>query len=205
MADAPKDQGRDELAASLIADFGDTKSLARLIKRAKKRCRPLWVKFIIRTCQTIVILLVIVLVPKVQEARREANRSVSSTRIKGIDTACYLYATSNRGEYPATLEALVQEGYYPAKLLVNPSRPELKVGYVYIKPIGLTAHELILYEAFDEWEQGILTNLGFITDEELFKKILAETQQGRGLSDETLDELRESLPGKYTVAGTPPK
>ncbi|MCK4850630.1 MAG: hypothetical protein KAT11_04720 [Phycisphaerae bacterium] len=59
LANAPKDSDRDELAASLIADFGDTKTLARLIKRAKKRCRPLWVKFVIRTCQAVLVLLVI--------------------------------------------------------------------------------------------------------------------------------------------------
>ncbi len=59
LAHAPGDCDRDELAASLIADFGDTKSLSKLIKRAKKRCRPLWVKFVIRTCQSVLVLLII--------------------------------------------------------------------------------------------------------------------------------------------------
>ena len=53
LTEAPKECDRDELAASLVGDFGDPKSLRRLIKRAKKRCRPLWVKFIIRTCQSV--------------------------------------------------------------------------------------------------------------------------------------------------------
>ena len=35
---------RAEVAEALIAQFGDVKLLARLINRAKKRCRPLWVK-----------------------------------------------------------------------------------------------------------------------------------------------------------------
>ena len=55
----PSAQDRNKLAASLIADFGDTKILSKLIKRAKKRCRPLWVKFVIRTCQTLLVLMLI--------------------------------------------------------------------------------------------------------------------------------------------------
>ena len=59
LADIPEGSGRDELATSLIADFGDTKLLAKLIKRAKKRCRPMWVKFVIRTCQTLLVLMLV--------------------------------------------------------------------------------------------------------------------------------------------------
>ncbi len=59
LTEAPKDVDRDQLAASLVGDFGDAKTLRLLIKRAKKRCRPLWVKFVIRTCQSILVLLVI--------------------------------------------------------------------------------------------------------------------------------------------------
>ncbi len=59
LAHAPKDSYPDELAASLITDFGDTKTLSQLIKRAKKRCRPLWLKLTLCTCQTILVLLLI--------------------------------------------------------------------------------------------------------------------------------------------------
>ena len=59
LADIPQGSNRDELAGSLIADFGETKLLAKLIKRAKKRCRPLWAKFIIRTCQTLIVLMLV--------------------------------------------------------------------------------------------------------------------------------------------------
>lgn len=59
LADIPQDFDREELAASLVSEFGDTKLLARLIKRAKKRCRPLWVKFVIRTCQALILLILI--------------------------------------------------------------------------------------------------------------------------------------------------
>ena len=59
LADAPQDCDPHEFAASLIADFGDAKTLSQLIKRAKKRCRPFWVRFTIRTCQTVLALLLI--------------------------------------------------------------------------------------------------------------------------------------------------
>ena len=45
------DQQRQETAEQLIEAFGDTKLLAKLIRRAKKRCRPMWQKFVIRTSQ----------------------------------------------------------------------------------------------------------------------------------------------------------
>lgn len=36
------DKERDEKAQQLIGDFGDVKLLGILLRRAKKRCRPLW-------------------------------------------------------------------------------------------------------------------------------------------------------------------
>ena len=120
------------------------------------------------------------LVPAVQRARLEANRSVSRARIKGIDTACYLYGQKNNGQWPDSLEVLVEQDYLPAELLVNPNRPELKVGYVYIKP-ARPADELpnimLFYEAYEEWGEGIQTSAGFITDEAEFKKLLAEAEK----------------------------
>ena len=47
----------------------------------------------------------------------------------------------------------------------------------------------MIYEAFDEWDQGIMTSWGFIANEHLFKKVLAETRQGDGLSTETMEAL----------------
>jgi hypothetical protein len=45
------EQQRVEKAMSLIKEFGDAKTLAILIRRGKKRCRPLWLKALIRICQ----------------------------------------------------------------------------------------------------------------------------------------------------------
>ncbi len=42
LRDCDSDDERTELAADLIAKFGEPKILAKLIRRGKKRCRPLW-------------------------------------------------------------------------------------------------------------------------------------------------------------------
>ena len=128
----------------------------------------------------ILVILVVVLVPQVRESWREANRAVSFSNMREIESACRFYANANLGEYPPKLEVLVEQGLLAA---------EQKVGYVYIRPIGLTAYELMLYEDYDAWGQGVMTNLGFIPDEDLFKKVLAETQQGTGLSAEIMEDL----------------
>lgn len=47
------DADRQKKAEELIRDFGDVKLLATLIRRGKKRCRPVWQKAIIRSFQTI--------------------------------------------------------------------------------------------------------------------------------------------------------
>jgi len=51
------DEEKDKKAQQLIADFGDAKLLAILLRRAKKRCRPLWRTVVARTFQTIGILI----------------------------------------------------------------------------------------------------------------------------------------------------
>ena len=59
LADHTDSQTRDQHAQKLITEFGSPKLLARLIRRGKKRCRPLWKKVIVRTCQSIPLLIVL--------------------------------------------------------------------------------------------------------------------------------------------------
>ena len=122
------------------------------------------------------------LVPAYQRARLEANRSISRTRIKGIDTACYMYGQQNNGQWPDSLEVLVEQDYLQAIALVNPNRPELKVGYVVRPTKPKPAKELpngipVIYEAYEEWGEGIQTSAGFMKDEAEFKKLLAEAEK----------------------------
>ncbi len=51
------DQEKEQKAQQLIAEFGDLELLAVLLRRAKKRCRPLWRTVVVRTLQTIGILI----------------------------------------------------------------------------------------------------------------------------------------------------
>ncbi|HBG78886.1 MAG TPA: hypothetical protein DDW84_08630 [Phycisphaerales bacterium] len=53
-----KSDGEKEIRAKeLIANFGDAKLIADLARRAKKRCRPIWVKTIIRAFQAACIII----------------------------------------------------------------------------------------------------------------------------------------------------
>jgi hypothetical protein len=51
------DEEKQKRARQLITEFGDLKLLAILLRRAKKRCRPLWRTIMARTFQVICILL----------------------------------------------------------------------------------------------------------------------------------------------------
>ncbi len=50
---------RQQRAQELIAQFGSVEQLARLLRRAKKRCRPLWETIIVRTLQAVGLLLLL--------------------------------------------------------------------------------------------------------------------------------------------------
>ncbi len=58
LADCPAED-RQKRAEQLIAEFGDAKMLATLIRRGKKRCRPAWLKAMIRSGQGFLLLLVL--------------------------------------------------------------------------------------------------------------------------------------------------
>ena len=131
----------------------------------------------------VVALLIALLVPAALRARMEADRAVSATNMKAIDTACYLYTNANNGQWPESLEALVEQGLLPAKSLINPGRPKQKSGYVYIRPASPADERppvLMIYEAYDEWGEGIQTvgcRRGHIADEAEFKKLLAQAHE----------------------------
>jgi len=59
LAETKSDAERLQLAEELIAQFGDARLLAKLIRRGKKRCRPLWKKAIIRGFQAVGVFIVL--------------------------------------------------------------------------------------------------------------------------------------------------
>lgn len=54
--DCKTEDDRQNAAKELITEFGSPKILAKLIRRGKKRCRPLWKKVLIRTFQIFLLL-----------------------------------------------------------------------------------------------------------------------------------------------------
>ena len=52
LKDCKADGEKEKTAKELISNFGDAKILAVLARRAKKRCRPLWQKTVIKAFQT---------------------------------------------------------------------------------------------------------------------------------------------------------
>jgi len=57
LKDCATEKEKEQKAQRLIDQFGDVKLLAVLIRRAKKRCRPLWRTMVVRTFQTIGVLI----------------------------------------------------------------------------------------------------------------------------------------------------
>lgn len=57
LKDCKTDGDKEQKAEHLITEFGDLKLLAILLRRAKKRCRPLWRTVVARTFQTIGVLI----------------------------------------------------------------------------------------------------------------------------------------------------
>ena len=53
LKDCKTDQEKEQAAQRLITEFGDVKLLAVLLRRAKKRCLPLWRTVVARTFQTV--------------------------------------------------------------------------------------------------------------------------------------------------------
>ncbi|MHC4648033.1 MAG: hypothetical protein ACYTBJ_21445, partial [Planctomycetota bacterium] len=58
LKDCKSEDEREQRAQQLIDDFGDLKLLGILLRRAKKRCRPLWRMAVLRACQTAAVLIV---------------------------------------------------------------------------------------------------------------------------------------------------
>jgi hypothetical protein len=57
LRDCRTDEEKEQKARRLIENFGDVKLLGVLLRRAKKRCRPLWRTVVARTFQTIGVLI----------------------------------------------------------------------------------------------------------------------------------------------------
>jgi len=57
LKDCPTDEAKEQKSRELVGSFGDVKLLAVLLRRAKKRCRPLWRTVVVRAFQTVGVLI----------------------------------------------------------------------------------------------------------------------------------------------------
>jgi hypothetical protein len=62
LKDCKTDEDREQKAQHLIVEFGDVKLLGILLRRAKKRCRPLWRKALVRSFQVVGIVVLYILI-----------------------------------------------------------------------------------------------------------------------------------------------
>lgn len=80
---------------------------------------------------------------------------------------------------PDNLHELTKYGVNK-KIFVNPRRPTLEVGYIYLKPPASPPESrVVLYEAYDSWNDGIVVgfadgHIKFIKEESDFRKRLLE-------------------------------
>ena len=58
LKECASDKEKEQKAQQLISGFGNVKLLAVLLRRAKRRCRPLWRTVVVRTFQTVGVLIV---------------------------------------------------------------------------------------------------------------------------------------------------
>jgi len=105
-------------------------------------------------------------------------RFESDNNVRKLVLGVLLYAGKHNGTYPDDIKGLMPY-VQDEKCLVNPLRPDLEVGYVYIKPGATKASStVVLHEKFETWpEEGVACGFlsGFakrVTDENQFKAFL---------------------------------
>ncbi len=62
LKDCKTDEQREQKARELVGGFGDVKLLAILLRRAKKRCRSLWRKILVRSFQVVGVIILYILI-----------------------------------------------------------------------------------------------------------------------------------------------
>ncbi len=94
-----------------------------------------------------------------ERAAQLARRLQSAANMDRILKIGLAYIEENGGEWPNSLDDLVNYGL-DKETLVGPRQLERENAYVYLKPKGrLSPSDIILYEAYDGWGDGI--NVGF--------------------------------------------
>lgn len=108
------------------------------------------------------------------------NRLKSAVNVDRILKACRKYAGEHNGQWPDSLKELTKYAI-EEETFINPRQPERKVGYIYLKPPASASDDrIVLYEAYDEWNEGInvgyaSTRIQFVRDKSEFENQLKES------------------------------
>ena len=124
---------RDEKARQLVSEFGDIELLAVLLRRAKKRCRPLWRTIVARGFQTIGVLILCFIVycvyislgqPDIRVNYLQKLTNVNRPVVSESQNAAPLYQKAfDLYKEPADLELTKEElVYWNDKKLLNAIR-----------------------------------------------------------------------------------
>ncbi|MHC4155156.1 MAG: hypothetical protein ACYST6_09590 [Planctomycetota bacterium] len=112
------------------------------------------------------------------------NRVKSAANVDRILKACRKYAAEHGGQWPDTLNELAKYGVHE-ETFINPRQPGRKVGYIYLKPpVSAPQDRIVLYEAYDEWNEGInvgyaSTRVQFVRDKSEFENQLKESSSSK--------------------------
>lgn len=105
--------------------------------------------------------------PAVQRARTAALRVQSASNIRSLMQMFYMARGGKDQQVPEDLQAIVRvmnNDQVARQILRNPQRPDLAVGYIYVKPTEETfrnnpSERLVMFEAYESWPGGV--NVGF--------------------------------------------
>ncbi|UCD29534.1 MAG: hypothetical protein JSV03_03370 [Planctomycetota bacterium] len=122
--------------------------------------------------------------PPIKRAKELSLRVESAASANRIAKACIRYADDNAGQWPEDLKSLEVYGV-DAQALINPRRPDIAVGWVYLRPsvplhkIKAPANKILLHEVFEEWGEGINVvyadgHVYFLNDQAKFNELIGK-------------------------------
>jgi len=123
--------------------------------------------------------------------RQQTQRVASMNNMRQLVMGCIMYSNDHKGTWPDKLDAIDKYvGMKKDQLLTNPMHPDLKPGFVYVKPANSNnpSRTMVLYESHTKWEGGV--NAGFadghveyIADKKRFDDLLQTATESAGEKD----------------------
>lgn len=148
-----------------------------------------------------------ILMPALNKTKTIAQRVVAGTNLKGIGTACHVYANDHQDKFPPNLEVLIEECDVSPKSLESPRKPKDHSGpsFIYIagQSVSNPPTNILAYEDPSFVKDGMI-NVLFVDGHseamkmEPFQEALKKTceQLGRPMPDESKSEDPQSGPAK---------